>query len=347
MVHRGRNEAGLWQDGANVMGSGNITAFSLLRATYGSSGGSLSPTIGGQIGVGGIMQFRAQAAFEHFRQFGPLEAHLQLTLPGNDQLRLFNVGVRGDLYLSTTQDTISLTTDAQKPEYSPFFGISAIADIDWLARFKTFPFKTALGISLVDDAEQLHRYNQLAITTTLEWKQYLHALFIEGGTALYREKPNRLNTSGDNGYQQHYVWLAPGGRYRVRERFSLSGSVRITLFEKLKAVPATRTDLRLNPPTATVALRVEVPLFFQETNTEAIRSLVFMEQRTEQDKAEISHQPGQSRARSLIEELGLPQEDGQSEALKDAQPDGQQLIERREELQQKMEEIERLLKDTE
>jgi hypothetical protein len=346
-VQRGRSEAGLWQDAANVMGSGNITAFSRLSATYGSSGGSLSPIIGGQIGVGGIMEFRAQAAFQHFRQFGPLEAHLQLTLPGNDQLRLFNGGVRGDLYLSTTQDTISLTTDAEKPEYSPFFGISVVGDIDWLARFKSFPFKTALAMSLVDDAEQLHRYNQLAISTALEWKQYRHALFLEGGTALYREKPNRLNPLGDDSYEQYYVWLAPGGRYRLADRFSLSGSLRITLYEKLKAIPATRTDLRLNPPTAAVALRIEVPLFFQETNTEAIRSLVFMEQRKEQDKNELTNLPGRSRARSLIEDLSLPPQEGQEDGGIDEQPDVDKLIERREELQQKMDEIERLLKDTE
>lgn len=338
VIHRGRNEGTVSLDAANVTGNGNIGAFIAFDGRLLANGPEAYPTVGAQIGIAGLLQFTGQSAFRNFREIGPLEAHLQATLPGNDRLRPFNAAVRGDLYLSTSKDTVSYATDANKPEFNPFFGVTLIGDIDWLALFKTVPLKTYGQISLVDDPQLLYRYNQLALSAGAEWKMMEHGFSVDGGVALYKEKRNPTRP-GDNRYEQYYCWLEPGGRYRLFHRFSIIGGIRLAVLQKVKS----DKNLRLYPMLAGLTVRLEAPLYFRETNTEAIRTLVFSEQQRESQKGLVSE--SQNRKRTV--DMGLKMGLDSSETIPDAFENKQQeMIEQRRTIQEKMDEIEKLLEET-
>lgn len=339
-VKRGRNEATLSMPASNVMGSGNITAYGGFEGGYNREALSLIPAVGARIGIGGIMQFDAQSAFSGFREIGPMAAHLQMTIPGNDRLRLFGAALIGDLYLSTAQDTISLTADETKPEYSPFLRATFVADIDWLALYKSFPLKTYLSVGLVDDAQMLYRYNQIAAKLGLEWKMAQHSFFLDGGAGLYRERPNKLNRSGDTGFEQYYAWIQPGARYRIFDRFSLLGGTRITVYREL------RDDSGLNPDLVRLTLGIEAPLYFRETNTEAIRTLVFSEQAEEEEEKQLAQrEKAQDREMSSEFQRTMEALGEDMDVLGYQGEDNEARRERREEIQEKMERIEEMLEE--
>ena len=174
-VNRGRNEGTMNIAASNAIGNGNI---SLSAGTYGhylqqgrnldSIGFRVDPTVGLQIGISNILEFRAQTAFTNFSGLGTSDAHVQFTLPGNDRLRFFGAALCGDLYLSTTVDTISSSATSGKPEYNSFMRPSVTLDMDWLALFKSFPLKTYLHFSMADEPALLHRYEQLSFASGFE-----------------------------------------------------------------------------------------------------------------------------------------------------------------------------------
>jgi len=339
-VKRERNEATLGTAAANVAGNGNIGVFASFGGTYGGAGLHLAPAVGAQIGIGGLMQFSAQSAFSDFREVGPIEAHLQATLPGNDGLRLFGLGLSGDLYLSTANDTVSLGVDSSKSEYKPNICASLMADLDWISKFKNVPLKTYLLVSLADNPQVLFRYYQLAVAAGFEWKMYRHSIFADVGAGFYNEKKNKLNISGDGGFKQYYAWVMPGGRYRLFNRVSIMGGVKIAVFEKVN----TKINDPLTPVPFALHVRSDIPLLFKETNTEAIRTLVFMEQEKQKNGAmarrgAIGGDEGSSFDFSL-DTLG------EDQSMLDFGEDEGQMKLRREEIQKRMDDIEKLLGET-
>ena len=86
-----------------------------------------------------------------------------------------------DLFLSSTQDTLSQTAQKDKPEYNPYLLPSLIADADWLALWKSFPVKTYVAAGMVDNADLLTRYNELYAKVAFEWKMYQNSLYFCSG----------------------------------------------------------------------------------------------------------------------------------------------------------------------
>ena len=337
-VKRGRNEGTLNTNASNVLGNGNINLYTLLNGNYDSDFG-ITPIIGGQIGVGGIMQFQAQASFNEFREIGPAEAHLQITMPGNDRLRFFGIGIKGDLYLSTSLDSISLSADSSKPENSAFIKAECIMDFDFFSKFKNVPLKLYVSAGLTDDPGYLYRYKQVSVKYGLEWKMYSHSIFLDGGVGFYKENANKINTVGDDNYEQRYVWLEPGGRYRIRNRFSLLAGIRFNVYHDLK-----KND-GLLPNLLRVTVKFEAPVYFKETNAEAIRTLVYMDKKKETGGKKTSKGIGTndlSESKNFIME-GIGRETGELSF----ESEEKELSKRREEIQSKMDEIERLLEETE
>jgi hypothetical protein len=336
-VKRGRNEGTMFIPASNVMGNGNITA-------YVDIGGFLSPEkfeanalVGASIGLAQILQFTAQTSFINFNRFGPTEAHLQATLPGNDKLRFFGIALSGDLFLSTSLDTITEGADETKPEYNPYPLFSGIVDFDWLTRPKQLPLKTYITFNLADNAQLLFKYKQISLKTGIEWKFYQHSLFVDAGLALYKDKHG--NPLVKQGYDQKYAWISPGGRYRIRNRFSFLANFQITVYRDFEENGTFMPDI------FSVKLKFEAPLFYRETDTEAIRTLVFMEKKKEvkqEDKFSENIEGEESVVNKFEKTMSdLAQEDETFDYTKEKDD----LIKRREEVESLMEKIEQLLRE--
>ncbi len=340
-IARSRHEGTLATGASNVAGSGNITAFATLGSGISQRALHADLRLGGILGLAEIMQIQANASLIDFQTLGPIEARLQITTPGNDRLRFAGVALSADLFLPTSQDTIALTADSSKPEYNPSLLASAVIDFDWLALNKAVPLKTYLFAGLADNPQLLYKYNQLRFTLGAEWKLFRHSFFADCIFSLYREKAHKLNDfRADAGFEQQYLKLAPGLRYRIRNRFSLIAGAAVTMWSRTKS-----TDPLL-PDIAALTLRFEAPIYFRETNTEAIRSLVFMEQRSDKTQPDLAEQIKKDagifgKYSTLFEGLDIEKETFDYTAEKE------KMRERREHIQERMKEIEELLQETE
>jgi hypothetical protein len=333
-VKRGRDEGTISTPASNVMGNGNLTLYLESIARYSLSGFNFDPVFGAQIGISDILQLSGQFIPLAKKGLGPTEAHLQLTTPGNDNLRFFGLALRADLFLSSTQDTLSSTAQSDKPEYNPYLFASCIADFDWLSVWKSFPIKTYLSVGMVDNIELLPFFDQLSVRSAFEWKMYKNSLFFDFGGGLFKEKRNK-KTPGDGSYAQSYFWIEPGGRYRFWGRCSIIGSTKLTLFQKVKQKNP------ITPELFNISVKLEAPLLLKEMNTEVIRTLIFMEEKKEKtiDSLEKKVAAGKSLVRDINASLFnmMDSVDGASVSEeKDA------LKKRREDTYKKMDEIERL-----
>ncbi len=338
-VKRGRNEGTMHIPASNVMGNGNITA-------YADIGGFLSPekfegnaVVGAGIGIAEILQFNAQTTFINFSRFGPTEAHLQATLPGNDRLRFFGFAASGDLYLSTSLDTITEGADVTKPEYNPYPLFSAIVDFDWLSKPRQLPLKNYITFNMADNPRLLYRFKQLSLKTGIEWKFSQHSLFIDAGVAFYKDKKN--NPLVKQKYNQKYAWISPGGRYRIRNRFSLLGNFQITVYRDFEAHSVFMPDI------FSVRVKFEAPIIFRETDAEAIRTLVFMQKKKEETQ-EGKFSPDIEGEQNVINKFEQTMSDlAKEDETFDYTKERDNLIKRREKVEALMEKIEELLKEDE
>jgi hypothetical protein len=335
-VHRGRNEGTTNIPASNVIGNGNVTVTAAAIGSYGTIGTFMDPTFGISTGISDVMEIRGKTAFTNFRGLGTSEAHLQLTLPGNDHLRFFGIALCGDLFLSSATDTISASAAAGKPEYNSYMRPSGIIDFDWLALVKTFPLKTYFEFGMADDPTLLYRYDQLSIKAGVEWKMKRQSGYCDIGAGLYREKAHGTY-GGERSYDQRVLWFEPGFRYHLSKGYSLLGSVRLLAYRQLKQHrPLPTTSIR-------GAAAIELPLLFRETNTEALRTLVFVEWEKEKAKDSISLRIEQGKGI----ESGLAKEFKALDINADI-PDAEQAKEelrKRQEIQEKMDEIETLLQE--
>lgn len=337
-VKRVRNESTVHCRASNVMGSGNLSAFTGMSSSITRIALQANPFIGARIGIAEIMQIQGQASLLDFNRLGPALVHLQLTTPKNDRLRFFGLAISADLHLSTSQDTFSVNTESSKPEYSPFLTGSLLSDIDWVALWSHVPLKTYLNVGLVNDPQALHQYQQLQILKGFEWKMLEHSLFLEAGGAFYKEKPSRTNATGDQSFEQWHTWIQPGARYRLHKKISVVCGLGVTLAAK------THEGKNITPSILNFSFRVEAPIAFKETDTEAIRTLVFMEQKKNGSKYSSANHLNDSVITQYDEVVrGL---DLQQESF-DYNTENQELRKKREQIQQKMEEIEQMLKETE
>jgi len=335
-IRRGRNEGTINIPASNVAGNGNITLSGILRGSIGKHSSMLNSIITGKIGIADILQGHVSASIVNFRKIGLTEVHGQLTLPNNDGLRFFGIAFCGDLYLSTAMDTISGDATSGRPDFHSYFRPSLICDQDWIALDKKRSLKTYQLLSMADDADLLFQYDQLSLKLGAEWKTYQNSYFVDASVGLYKEKKTST-FSGDRSYKQQKIWLEPGVRLRLRNRFSFLASMRFLLVQRVK------TERPLPPQYVSLQLSFEAPLYFKETNTEAIRTLIFIDNAKDKEKDRVTRSIEQGKSIKTDFETGFedlaPEKsdiDQQKEALR-----------KKEEIQNKIEEIENLLEDLE
>ncbi len=336
-VKRGRNEGTFNIPASNVIGNGNITIGSFFSAGVASSGGRFDPGAYLTVGITDIMQLSAKTALTNFRTLGCSEGRFQLTMPGNDNLRFFGIAISADIYLSTETDTLSGAASPGRPDYHAYIRPSIIADLDWIAKFKKAPVKTYLLIGMADDPDLLYRYSQLSICLGSELKMSANSYFIDFGAGFYKELPNeRLRFVGDPSFAQQLFWIEPGFRYRLRDRIGFLGAFRVYILQRIKS------QRSLRPRYLMASTALEIPLFFKETNTEAIRTMIFVHQNKKYaDSLNTFSVSGKSIETGLnpeLKKLGIEfnEDESQEEELK-----------RREEIQKKMDEIEKILEELE
>jgi hypothetical protein len=319
---------------SNVIGSGNITLFAAGVGTYGTVENSIAPVVGVSAGIANTIELSARTSMNNYLEWGTSEAHVRITTPQNDRLRFFGCAIQGDLFLTTAADSISASAAPGKPVYNSYMRPSAIVDFDWLAKNKALPLKNYFAFGIVDNPDLLSRYSQISITSGVEWKLYRHSAFCDIGIGLYKEIRHE-NFGGDPSYRQRVVWFEPGIRYRLYGKYGILASFRIAAYRALKQVDPLPTSIIRG------AAAMEFPLIFKETNTEAIRTLVFMEREKGMKKDAVAQDIAQGKRTGS----GLDKKLKELEVKQDI-PDAEQkqeALKKREEIQAKMETIEKLL----
>ncbi|MFP4162655.1 MAG: hypothetical protein ACLFQB_08490 [Chitinispirillaceae bacterium] len=328
-VKRGRNEGTFNIPATNVLGHGNITVGGGLEGGIGLKEYSASAKMHADIGVADILQLSAASSFPDLSGFGHISSSLQATIPGNDRLRFFGLSAKGELFLSMEGDTLSGAAVSGKPDYNSFVIPSLLIDLDFIALFNTLPLKLYTMISTADSPELLYRYDQISFKTGLEWKLYRHSYFVDMGYGIFREK-RRNDFGGDENYAQKLIWVEPGGRMRIGKGVSLLGSFKLLVSSRLKS------ENGMEPTYFRASFAVQYPLVYKETKSEAVRSLVFIEQEKIKKKDEIAKTIEQRKTFQM--DMGLFEEKEDTTGLSQ-----EEILERREEIEAKMREIERLL----
>lgn len=335
-VKRGRNEGTVNIQPSNVAGNGNMTLRGTFEASLIKPKSQVQSAIFCNVGISEMMQCYVSTSIVNFKKLGMTEAHIQLTSPGNNGLRFFGVALSADLYLSTAMDTITGEAVSGRPDFHSYIRPSLICDQDWIAVNKKTNLKTYQAFTMADNADLLFLYEQISIKLGAECKMYKHSFFIDLGVGLYKEKKTD-RYAGDRRFNQQKIWMEPGARFRIANRFSLLPSIKILLMQRVKInrpLPAQYLSL---------AVSFEAPVIFRETNTEAIRTLNFMDKEKEKAKDLITRNIEQRRTiktdfEMSFEELAPGEDDDDME---------KENLRKKEEIQKKMEEIEKMLEDLE
>jgi hypothetical protein len=192
-------------------------------------------------------------------------------------------------------------------------------------------------MGLADDPSLLYEYSQIAFQTGIEWKQYKNSYFADLGLGFYKYK--HVKPDQKAAFDQQYGWISPGFRLRFFKGFSLLGSLRLTIFRNTSGLGS------LNPERISVSLKFEAPVIFKETNTEAIRTLIFIEKNKKEESEDGLISDIESGTNILnkidnsISDLELEEE------TFDYKEEKEELIKQREKIQEKMDEIEKLLEE--
>ncbi len=351
-VKRGRNEGLFLCPASNVMGNANLSGAIGADIRINSDRLLSGQSVWGAIGIAEIMQFSAEATAFDFSSLGPAVAHLQITTPRNDKLRLFGIAASADVYLSTSTDMLAPGTDPNKPQYSPYPLGSIITDLDLIAGRHKIPMKFYLSGGFCDDPALLFRYRQIDFRFGGEWKSPKSSVFFETAAGLYDERDYTGNKGNFKGYR---VTLMPGVRKRLGKRVSLLASIGITPFVLKPNVTASTKDTigLFNPDRFSCALRLEIPIVYHETNTEAVRSLEYMHKATSKASADtltgretaVDIEPASDTTATAKKDPNIATKNQAGESF-DYKSETDALKKRRLEAQKRMDEIEKILEET-
>jgi hypothetical protein len=267
-IKREREESPPGIEASNTMGFGNVWMRGNMLFLYRENSGSrIEPH--GSAGLGlanNLAVWGGAVIFEgsYKRLIGKADAHVKATLPYNDNLRFFGFGIQGDLVLSSDKDTFSTHTDTSRPAYTPIIGFTAMADFEIIKLIKTVPLKIYLNFSTTDDDRLLSEWNQQSYRFAVEWKSERNCFY---GGAKFGRYTKKNPAVGEVKLTPSIITSFAGLRFRPIDRIAVfvTGIFSIPLAEGPDYV---RYGLTTG---------IEMPLFFRETNAEAIRSLVMME----------------------------------------------------------------------
>jgi hypothetical protein len=244
-----------------------------------------APALKVTIGLAEFLQLQVENVPWDGEKIGASRAGLKLTTPKNDDLRLFGFAVLADATLSTEEDIYSrgVTT----PGFDPLFHFGAVADIDFIKIWPTFPIKVIGNWSNLADYRLAHAFEQQWGAMAFIWKGYRKEYFARLGMAWYKALPTQFDPTPTG------AWTGPnwdwglGARWFFADRFW--GNVEIS-FDPTAPL-AFYSDATHNPPK--IFFGIELPVFFQETGAEAVRALIYTEEirKTARRKANQAPKP--------------------------------------------------------
>jgi len=278
-VKRSRSEGLVEVRASNTEGFSNIWIFADTELRYIETAGGtgrieLIPRLGGKIGLASLMQLSGSTGVPKGRTLGTTQLHVQITTPGNNNLRLLGLGVSGDLMLSSVLDTVDGQEGA--PRFVPYPGFTAMLDLDLIKKMTWLPLKLYANVTNLDDEKLLPFFEQISIRGGLEYKGSRNSLFVGGNLGIYKERPanqsgTTLLTTGGS-FDQFVLYASSGLRWRIGQGMNLVGRLNVLL-----------GSIGTSPllPKRAYALTVswEAPLYFKDTDTEAVRTLIFVEKR--------------------------------------------------------------------
>jgi len=146
--------------------------------------------------------------------------------------------------------------------------------LDLIKIVKGLPIKFYANWSLFDNESLAPFYKQHSIRVGIEYKGPRNSGFVTLKYGLYK----KVEKGKENAYDEKILIVIPGFRYRILQRFSILGMIKVPALVDVKekgGIPYEKFS---------ISGGLEFPLFFRETNAEAIRAMIFLEQREGSEK---------------------------------------------------------------
>jgi hypothetical protein len=324
-------------DFRQLYGSGNKLQRDLL----------LVPDVGAAIGLANFLHLEVSGVPWDGEKLGAATARLKFTLPGNDNLRVFGLGMSLDATLSTEEDIYS--KGETTPGFDPLLYFTVMADVDWIKLQPALPVKLYLNYSSLDDYRLVHAYSQHRVRFAAEYKGYRKGYYVRGGMMFYRPLATRFNPEPADGFLPALYELGLGGRAMIRDRLSLTAELS---FDPIHPFSFYDQEVR-KPPRLQVGF--EAPLVYNETRAEAIRALIFNDEQRKRLRQMAARNPAPKAAKKdstgaptvlKLDELSL--EDRKNAGSKDIlqgvlDDEDTEVTEKRKQIRGELKQIEELL----
>jgi hypothetical protein len=276
----------------------------------------LVPNVGAALGLANFLHLEVEGVPWDGEKLGATTARLKFTLPGNDNLRVFGLGMSLNATLSTEEDIYS--KGETTPGFDPLLYFSVMADLDWIKIQPSLPVKIYLNYSGLDDYRLAHAYSQHQIRFAAEYKGYRKGYYVRGSAMLYKPLATRFNPEPDKAFLPTLFELGVGYRSIFGERFTFTADLSL---DPINPISFYSKEVS-KPPKIQVGF--EAPLVYNETRSEAIRALIFNEEQRKKIRALAAKNPAPKRAQKdssagpaglKLDEISL--EDGKSAKGKD------------------------------
>jgi len=306
------------------------------------------PEVGGIIGLANFLHLEMSGVPWDGEKLGAATARLQLTLPGNDNLRLFGIGVALNATLSTEEDIYS--RGETTPGFDPLLFLTVMADVDWIKVMPSLPLKCYLNYSNLDDYTLAHAYAQHRIAIAAEYKGNRKGYWARVSTLLYRPLATRFNPDPAKGFLAPFFEMGIGYRTMLGNRISFTAEASLDPLH-----PISFYDRAASKPPR-VAVGLQAPLVYNETRAEAVRSLIFNDEERKRLRLAAARNPAPKAAARdsaagpgglRLDEIGLEERKAATESkdvLKGVLDDDQEkAVEKRKQIRGELKQIEDLL----
>lgn len=248
----------------------------------------LIPSLKATLGLAEFLQFEVENVPWDGEKIGASRAGLKLTMPGNDDLRVFGFAVIADATLSTEEDIYS--RGETTPGFDPLFHFGAAADIDFIKKTPTLPLKVFFNWNNLADYRLAHAFKQQWFATALQWKGYRREYYGRFGLTWFKALATRFDPTPHSAWTGPHVEVGFGSRWFFGERFWACADIS---FDPVKPL-AFYSDATHSPPKIFVGL--ELPVIFQETRAEALRALIYTEEMRKEARRKAALSPKTAKA---------------------------------------------------
>jgi hypothetical protein len=260
-------------DFRRLYGSGNKLRRDLL----------LVPDVGAAIGLANFLHLELEGVPWDGEKLGATTARLKFTMPGNDNLRVFGLGMSLNATLSTEEDIYS--RGETTPGFDPLLYFSVMADVDWIKIRPSLPVKVYLNYSGLDDYRLAHAYTQHQLRFAAEYKGYRKGYYLRGSAMLYKPLATNFNPNPSGEYLPALFELGFGYRAVIGDRITFSADVSLDPVNPISFY----SKVASKPPKIQVGFTA--PLVYNETRAEAIRALIFNEEQRKRLRMQAARNP--------------------------------------------------------